>query len=158
METGISQTIRTGLLSDLDWSLNAGVFTDTTSLHFSDYRHFKTNPLYIDMAGLENAMMFTDYYQASSNMYWVDFHANFTSSYLFLKFLPWLSAGLWKESLDLAYHFSPGLKNYFQLGYSLDEIFFLLDVGIYVGFMEKNSTEPGSWGFSSITGRMNFRF
>jgi hypothetical protein len=158
ISAGINHRFETGLLSELSWSLQAGLFTDTTSMHFSDYRHFKTNPLYIDMSGLENALMFADYYQASTNRYWLDFNAHFTSSYLLIKFLPWFSERLWQESLDLKYHYTPGLKNYLQLGYSMEEIFFMVDVGVYVGFTEKGPPDSGEWGYGGITGRLNFRF
>ncbi len=108
MEAKIWHTFDVGLLSRLKWSIAAGTFIDSTAVHFSDYKHFKSNPLYIDMAGLDNALMFSDYYMASTNQYWVNFHATLTSSYLLIKYLPWFSERLWQESLDVAYLLHPG--------------------------------------------------
>ncbi len=156
-EAKIEHTFEVGLLSRLNWSVAAGAFTDTTSIHFSDYKHFKSNPLYIDMAGLDRALMFSDYYQASTNRYWVNLHTTLTSSYLLIKYLPWFSERLWKESLDLAYLYTPGTPNYLQVGYRLEEIFFMADIGVYVGFREKIES-PGDWGYNGVTFRLNFRF
>ncbi len=157
LEAKIRHTFDVGLLSKLKWSLAAGAFLDSTAIHFSDYRHFKSNPLYIDMAGLDNALMFSDYYQASTNQYWANIHATLTSSYLLIKYLPWFSERLWKESLDLAYLYTPGTPNYLQAGYRLEDIFFLMDLGVYVGFRESLET-PGKWGYQGVTVRLNFRF
>ena len=110
------------------------------------------------MSGLDRALMFSDYYESSTSRYWVNLHATLTSSYLLLKFLPWFSERLWKESLDLAYLYTPGIPNYLQLGYSMNEIFFLVDLGVYVGFREQDPEVSGSWGYEGFTVRLNFRF
>lgn len=157
LEAKIRHSFDVGLLSKLKWSLAAGAFLDSTAVHFSDYKHFKSNPLYIDMAGLDNALMFSEYYQASTNQYWANIHATLTSSYLLIKYLPWFSERLWKESLDLAYLYTPGTPNYLQAGYRLEDIFFLIDLGVYVGFRESLET-PGKWGYQGVTVRLNFKF
>jgi len=156
-EAKIRHAFDVGLLSEVNWSLAAGAFLDTSSVHFSDYRHFKSNPLYIDMADLDNALMFSDYYQASTKQYWAELHATLTSSYLLFKYLPWFSERLWKESLDFTYLYTPETPNYLQLGYRLEEIFFMVDVGVYVGFRERIET-PGDWGYQGVTFRLNLRF
>ncbi len=158
LEAGIRHAFDVGLLSQLEWSLNAGYFPDTTTIHFSDFKHFKTSPLYVDMAGLDRALMFSDYYQPSTSKYWMNLHATLTSSYLLIKLLPWFSERLWKESLDLAYLYTPDEKNYLQLGYSLNELFFLADLGVYVGFGERGPAGSGDWGYRGVTARLNFRF
>ena len=130
---------------------------DTASVHFADYKHFKTNPLYLDMADLDEALMFSDYYQSSTKRYWVNLHASLTSSYLLIKYLPWFSERLWTESLDLSYLYTPGTPNYLQLGYRMNDILFMVDVGVYVGFREKTEL-PGDWGYQGVTFRLNFDF
>jgi len=146
----VTHTLNTGLLSSLDWSLRSGYFPNTTALHFSDYRHFKSSPLYIDMAGFDEALMLMDYYEASTSDYWFQADAKLTSSYLLLKFLPWFSERLWKESVGLTYLYTPQTPHYVQLGYSLDEVFFLVDLGVYVGFQEG--------AYKGFGAHLNFRF
>lgn len=157
LEAKISHSFDIGLLSKLNWSVTAGTFFDTTSVHFSDYKHFKSNPLYVDMAGLDRALMFSDYYQASTKKYWASLNATLTSSYLLIKYLPWFSERLWQESLDLIYLYTPETPNYLQLGYRLEDIFFLVDLGVYVGFRESLEM-PGDWGYEGISFRVNFNF
>jgi len=91
LEFKVRHSFDVGLLSQMDWSVEAGLFPDTTSLHFSDYRHFKSSPLYIDMAGFEGAQVFMPYYMGSTNKYWVKVNTTFTTSYLLVKYLPWFS-------------------------------------------------------------------
>ncbi len=158
LEAGIRHSFEVGLLSEMDLSLNAGYFPDTTTIHFSDFKHFKSSPLYVDMGGLDRALMFSDYYQPSTDKYWVNFHATLTSSYLLIKYLPWFSERLWKESLDLVYLQTPDEKNYLQLGYSLNELFFMADLGVYVGFGERGPAGSGDWGYRGVTARLNLRF
>ena len=150
VEGGIDQTLEVGLLSDLDWSVSAGHFFRRRSIHFSDYKQFKAYPLYIDMAGLDDALFLLDYYEAATAEYWIDARATLTSSYLLLKFLPWLSERLWKESIGMAYLYTPGINHYLQAGYSLNEIFFLADLGVYVAVQD--------WSFKGAGVRLNFRF
>jgi len=147
---GIKQSMEAGLLSTLDWSVESGYFLNNTALHYSDFRHFKSSPLYIDMAGFDNALMLMEYYEASTSDYWVTADVKLNASYLLIKFLPWFSERLWKESLGITYLYTPQTPHYVQVAYSLDEIFFLVDLGVYVGFQE------GSYkGFGA---RLNFRF
>lgn len=150
VEMGIMHQVDVGLLSELNWAAEAGYFLDATSIHYADFHHFKSSPLLIDMAGFDQALMLMDYYEASTSDYWASAEANLTSSYLLFKFLPWFSEMLWKESVGMTYLYTPQTPHYIQLGYSLNELFFLVDLGVFVAFQE------GSYkGFGA---RLNFRF
>ncbi|MCD4710769.1 MAG: DUF5686 and carboxypeptidase regulatory-like domain-containing protein [Bacteroidales bacterium] len=150
LSAGIRQTVDAGLLSTMDWSVGSGYFLNSRAIHFSDYRHFKSSPLYIDMAGFDDALMLMDYYEASTSDYWVNADVKLTSSYLLIKFLPWFSERLWKESLGVTYLYTPQAPHYIQMGYSLNELFFLMDLGLYVGFQEG--------AYKGFGARLNFRF
>jgi hypothetical protein len=146
----IRHSAEIGLLSDLDWSIRTGYYLEANNLHYSDFKHFKSYPLYIDMAGFDDALMLMDYYEASTSEYWIHANASFNSSYILIKFLPWFSERLWTESLRLTYLYTPQAPHYFQLGYSLNEIFFLADLGVFVGFQEG--------AYKGFGARLNFRF
>lgn len=150
LSADIRHSVDIGLLSELDWSLGTGYFLNASSLHFSDFKHFKSYPLYIDMAGFDDALMLMDYYEASTYDHWFRADAKFNSSYLLIKFLPWFSERLWTESLGLIYLHTPQTPHYIQLGYSLNEIFFMADLGVYVGFQEGE--------YKGFGARLNFRF
>ncbi|MCK5136426.1 MAG: carboxypeptidase-like regulatory domain-containing protein [Bacteroidales bacterium] len=150
VEVGIGQILKVGLLSELDWSVESGYFTGSESIHFSDFKHFKTSPLLIDMAGFDRAFMLLNYYEASTDEYWTSLQTTLTSSYLLVKFLPWFSERLWKESIGISYLYTPHIPHYVQLGYSLNELFFLADIGVYVGFQ--------NWSYKGFGVKINFRF
>jgi len=150
MQFGIRHNWEVGLLSRLYWSLQSGYFLEAESIHFSDFKHFKASPLLVDMAGFDQALMLMDYYEASTNEYWTSASATLTSSYLMLKFLPWFSERLWKESVGISYLYTPQTPHYIQVGYSLNELFFLVDIGVFAAFQE------GS--YKGIGARLNFRF
>ena len=119
-------------------------------MHFSDFNHFKSFPLLYDLIGFTNAYTLLDYYTSSSNDYWVEGHLTLTTAYLLVKYLPWFSERLWNESLSLSYLKTPSINHYTQLGYSLNEVFFLMDLGVYVAFEELK--------YSGVGFRLNFRF
>ncbi len=146
----INHSREAGLLSTLDWSVGSGYFLGNNAIHFSDYKHYKSSPLYIDMASFDNALMLMDYYEASTSDYWFNAGVKFTSSYLLIKFLPWFSERLWKESVGITYLYTPQAPHYVQVGYSLNEIFFMADLGVYAAFQKGE--------FKGITARLNFRF
>ena len=150
LTASIRHRVDIGLLSELDWILGGGYFIENTSLHFSDFKHFKAYPLYIDMADFDDALMLMDYYEASTSEHWIYADAAFNSSYLLIKFLPWFSERLWTETLRISYLHTPQTPHYAQLGYSLNEIFFLADLGLYVGFQEGK--------YKGFGARLNFRF
>lgn len=146
----IRHSLDVGLLSRLNWSLGSGYYFSNNSLHFSDYMHFKSSPLYIDKAGFNDAWMLMDYYEASTSDYWFSARTRFSSSYLLIKFLPWFSERLWKESVGINYLFTPQAPHYVEVGYSLNDIFFLMDLGVFAAFQQGD--------FKGVIAKLNFKF
>jgi len=150
IQAAIYQNTDLGLMSKIRWTVVSGLFFRNESMHFSDFRHFKSSPLILDMASFDDALMLLDYYEASTSDHWFRGNVKLTSSYLLIKFLPWFSQRLWTESLSAAYLYTPAIPHYMQVGYSLNEIFFLVDLGVYVGFQD--------WDYKGFGARVNFRF
>ena len=146
----IRHSLDVGLLSKLDWSLGSGYFFNNSSIHFSDYKHFKSSPLYLDKAGFRDAWMLMDYYEASTSDYWFTARTSFSSSYLLIKFLPWFSERLWKEAVGINYLFTPQAPHYVEVGYSLNDVFFLMDLGVFAAFQEGD--------FKGVIAKLNFKF
>lgn len=147
---GLQHKRDVGLLSELEYKAEAGFFPGKEAMHFSDYKHFKTAPLLVDMAGMENTFYLLDYYRASTNSSYAEGHVRINSPYLALKLIPWLSERLWTESLALDYLYTSNVNHYTQLGYSINEIAFMLDLGIYTAFE--------NWRYYGTGFRINFRF
>jgi len=147
---GLRHEKEVGLLSTLDYNVEAGKFLNTDEMHFSDYRHFKASPLLFDVMGFQETYLLLDHYEASTNDYYIQAHARLTSSYLLLKMLPWFSERLWTESLGVSYLRTPGVPHYLQAGYSMNEIGFLFDIGVYTAFV--------NWQYRGTALRIYLRF
>ena len=103
-------------------------------MHYSDYSHLKASPLLVDMIGFKETFLLLDYYRASTNESYVQAHANLSSSYLLLKMLPWFSERLWNEAVSVDYLYTPSVAHHIQAGYSLTDIGFLFDIGVFTAF------------------------
>lgn len=160
LQGGIIQELEVGLLSSLSYRIEAGYFLDKGNMHFADHMHFKSSPLLADMIDFRETFMLLDivpdaterinYYRGSTDDYYIEGHARLQSSYLLLKLLPWMSERLWNESVSVSYLHTPDIRNHVQLGYSLNEIGFLLDIGVFTAFE--------NWSYHGTGMRINFRF
>ncbi len=103
-----------------------------------------------DMIGFEQTFARLDYYQGSTNQYYAEAHAGLKSSYLLIKLLPFFSERLWSETVSFAYLYTPNVNNHIQLGYSLNDIIFMMDLGVYVAFED--------WAYFGTAFKVNFRF
>lgn len=150
LSAGLKQSSEVGLLSHLYYRLEGGYFLNSNSMHFSDFKHFKSSPLMFDMIGFGQTFALLDYYRGSTSAYYIESHAGLRSSYLLIKLLPWFSERLWTETLSVGYLYTPDVNNHIQLGYSLNDIMLMMDAGIYVAIEE--------WGYFGTAVKFNFRF
>ncbi len=147
---GLSHVKEVGLLSKLDYKLEGGYYPMRNSMHYSDFTHFNVSPVRFDMAGFSKSFQLMDYYRASTNQYYLEAHAGLTSPYLMLKLLPWFSERLWNETISVSFLQTQDINQHIQLGYSLNEIGFMFDIGIYTAFED--------WKYYGNAVTFNFRF
>ncbi len=153
---GLQHEREVGLLSTLNYKIEYGKFLHSDALHFSDMKHFKVSPILFDATGFQETFMLIDYYRASTSSAYLEGHARLTSPFLMLKMLPWFSERLWNESLSVSYLNSVNylsndrVQNHIQVGYSLNEIGFLFDIGIYAAFE--------NWNYHGTALRFYLRF
>lgn len=131
---GLQHEREVGLLSTLNYKVEYGRFLHADALHFADMKHFKASPLLFDVNGFQETFLLMDFYRSSTSGEYLEAHARLTSTYLVLKLLPWFSERLWNESLSVSYLTSDVISDHIQVGYSLNEIGFLFDIGIYTAF------------------------
>ncbi len=131
---GLHHEREVGLLSKLNYSIEGGTYLHAGSMHFSDYSHFKASPLLFDKIGFSETFLLLDHYRASTNEHFFQAHAQLSSSFLLLKLLPWFSERLWNEAVSVNYLYTPSINHHIQAGYSLAEIGFLFDIGVFTAF------------------------
>ena len=66
--------------------------------------------------------------------FYIEGHFKYTTPYLLLKFIPGLSNTLIRENLSMSYLFTHNTGSYTEIGYSMSEVLFLGEIGVYTGF------------------------
>lgn len=126
--------METAAFSELRWRLRTGGFLNNRYVTFYDFYHTNSQPLPVLLNNYEDAFMLPAFYSMSTPEFYVQAHTKYTTPYLLLKFLPFLSNTLIRENISLSYMGAKNTPHYTEIGYSLSEIFFLAEFGVYVGF------------------------
>ena len=129
-----SQTKNTGAFSEFRWRVRAGGVLDNRKLSYFDFFHFNAQPLAVLLNDYQDGFMLPKYYSLSTPEAFAEVHLKYTTPYLLIKLLPGISNTLMRENLSFSYLGSRYHKNYSEIGYSISEIFFLAELGIYAGF------------------------
>jgi Family of unknown function (DUF5686)/CarboxypepD_reg-like domain len=130
----VSRNATIGAFSNFRWRVRAAGFLDNRDLTFYDFFHINSQPFPLLFNNYEDAFMIPSYYSLSTPEFYGEAHLKYTTPYLLLKLLPIISNTLMRENLSLSYLGSRYNTNYTELGYSISEILFLGELGIYVGF------------------------
>jgi hypothetical protein len=147
-ETGKRKEI--GAFSEFRWRVRTGGFLNNSYATFYDFYHVNSQQIPVLINNYEDAFMLPAYYSMSTPEFYGEVHVKYTTPYLLLKLLPVLSNTLMRENVSLSYFGSRYHKNYTELGYSISEIFFLGELGVYVGFENVN--------YKSVGGKLVFKF
>lgn len=131
---GVKQNIRLKYGASLDYDVQAGKFFDVGQIHFSEFKHFNTQPLPVTTSLFEHSYQLLDFYRYSTSQHYLEGHLHYQSQLLLLKYLPILSFTTWSENLYFNYLSTPILKNYTEFGYGLDNILFLVNIGVFTSF------------------------
>jgi hypothetical protein len=123
-----------GAFSELRWRVRSGGFLDNRSLTYYDFFHFNSQPIPFLLDDYQDAFMIPAFYSLSTPEFFGEVHVKYTSPYLLLKLLPGLSNTLMRENITFSYLGSRFHTNYTEIGYSISEILFLGEIGIYAGF------------------------
>ena len=114
--------------------LRAAGFLDNRDLTFYDFFQINTQPFPLLLNNYEDAFMIPSFYSLSTPEFYVEAHIKYTTPYLLLKLLPGLSNTLMRENISLSYLGSRFQPNYTEIGYSISEILFIGEAGVYAGF------------------------
>ena len=144
IETGISDSHDLGMFSDFSWSVSAGTFLSGKNIHFGDFKHFNVQEIPVLLERPRHSFMLLEYYMQSTTEWFTEAHIKYNTPFLLIKLLPFFSQRLWQETLYGSYLYLPHFKNYIELGYGLSDVYFLADVGVFVGFEDWSY---GRWGF-----------
>lgn len=133
-ETMVNQTIRTGPSNSISYKFIYGDFASKGNLYFVDYKHFNTMRVPVVIPSFSEGYQNISYYRRSTSEYYAQAFLSYQSPYLALKYLPFLSNRIWKESLQLAFLKTEGYKPYYEVGYFLSQIGFVGGIGVFGSF------------------------
>lgn len=134
LQASVSQSIKLGYFSRFMYEINGGSFVgDTNKLHFADYQHFNTSNMFSVSKTPFETHMLLDNYRASTSRYWLRSQVDYQSDYILLKRIPLLQGIPFTENLHLKNLYTPDLRSYSELGYSVD-LKGLLNVGMFASF------------------------
>lgn len=132
-----------GAFSEFRWRIRTGGFLNNSNITFYDFYHVSTQSLPLLLNSYEDAFRLPDFYSLSTPEFYVQAHAKFTTPYMLIKYLPFLSNTLMRENISLSYLGSRFHKHYTEIGYAISEIFLLAEIGVYVGFEDFNYKSAG---------------
>ncbi|NEW85337.1 MAG: hypothetical protein GZ094_23645 [Mariniphaga sp.] len=134
LKIGIRQKIKFGIDDHISYMVNAGTFLNSSKLYFEDFQHFNTQSTGFAFNPAENSFRLLPFYEFSTQKSFLDAHINWQSRRLIIKHLPIIKNSSVSENLFVNFLSTPGMKNYVEAGYGLNQIFLLLNVEAVVGF------------------------
>jgi hypothetical protein len=144
LETSVKQAFNIGFNDRINYSVKAGSFLSKKQTFFADYRHFNTSKPMLMIGSSWDTYRLLDFYQYSTTNDYLEAHLQYTSDRLLLKRLPILNNSLAiQENLFANYLTHADKQNYWEVGYSLSQIFLLLDVEVVWSFDGKHHRDTG---------------
>jgi hypothetical protein len=123
-----------GAFSELRWSMRTGGFLNNSYVTFYDFYQANTQPLPVLLNSYDDAFMLPAFYSLSTPEFYVQGHFKYTTPYLLVKYLPFISNTLMRENISFGYMGTRYQKHYWEAGYSISEIFLIAEAGVFVGF------------------------
>jgi hypothetical protein len=139
----VMQKIRLHSEARFNYEVTGGVFLDNTRVFFQNFRHFYSGEAFFSFNTAARPFQLLPSYTASANEWYAVANAEYKASYMALKFLPFLANTLMSERLSAAYLLTPQLRHYTEWGYSLTDIYFIGELGVFAGF---EGVRFRSWG------------
>ncbi|MFZ0280257.1 MAG: DUF5686 and carboxypeptidase regulatory-like domain-containing protein [Bacteroidales bacterium] len=132
-----------GAFSQFRWKIRTGAFADNRYVPYFDFFHFNAQPVIVLIDDYDDAFMLPEYYSLSTPEAFGEAHIKYTAPYILLKLLPGFSNTLIRENLSFSFLASRFQTTYTEIGYSLSEIFFLGEIGVYAGFRDMKYSNFG---------------
>jgi len=140
----IRQSRSFGYHNTFGYLVSAGKFLNTNQLYFADFHHIYTNQSGVSLYRGLNSFQLLQTYAISTPKWYAEAHVRYLTPYLALKYIPLFKNPFIREGLHLSWLLQPTLQNYVEIGYSMNNLFMMFDVGIFAGF---ESAKYRSWGF-----------
>ncbi len=143
VEAGAKHSFKNGVRGRVDFNIRAGLFLNSDSLAFMDYKHFLGNRTPFSTTDPAGSFRLMDYYlYSTADKYLaVNAHYNFRR-FLVTSIYEVRMLGI-RENIFINYLATPTSKNYTELGYSIDGILRLFRLEGIVAFRDGKYLDYG---------------
>ncbi|MDR3060971.1 MAG: DUF5686 family protein, partial [Dysgonamonadaceae bacterium] len=143
IEADIQQSISLGLLRSILYYAGVGLFTNTRSVYFADFKNFRRHNFpesWNDQIGGIFHLLDSYWYNASNS--YIQLHAMYESPFVFLQLFKNVTKDIFKERFYVSQLYTPAVPCYTELGYGVGN--YIFNLGVFAGF---NKTKYESVGF-----------
>ncbi len=143
LNAGLTYAIEFSQTSSLAWDINVGWYPNNQQIHFSDFAHAMTQTSPVLPHEYRHSFYVPNYYALSTADRFINGFVSYKSPFIILKYLPVLSNTLWREMLWAGYYSSPTNPHHTEIGYTLLEVLYSTNIGIFAGFDKLQFTKFG---------------
>ena len=140
---GLDQNVYLRHWLNLNYQLRAGIFIDTSNIHFTDYQHFAGNQSFIYDGRPQARFQQLPYYNYSTNSSFQSLLLQFQFKKLLLRQLPYLNLLDFKEQIYFNFLRTANHPLYYETGYRIDQVMNRFSVGVNFHFIENTFKGSG---------------
>jgi hypothetical protein len=119
-------------IANMEYRIQGGLFSNNPSLHFSSFQHFRTyEPIFTTQDFRHDGFYLLNNYEYSTSKKYLELHLKYSTQFLLLKRLPWLSNQFWTENIYFNGLLVENREPFVEVGYSLGQILFAGEIGVF---------------------------
>lgn len=138
LDINVLQQVNLSPAAGIEWQMNLGTFIGSKKLHFSQFKHFQTADIPVSFRAFSNTFQLINDYRYSTADSYLSLGAELRQEYFLLRYLSLVNRKTWSESFHFNYLTTSSLHHHWETGYSLNNLFFVGNIGVFAGFSEFN--------------------
>jgi len=136
LDLGYQHQFRLGIRGTIDVKANVGFFLNQDDMYFPDYQHFLANLTPFVTTDPVGSFRLLDYYRHSTNDAYITAHAHYQFRKFLVTQIPQVQFLGIKENIFINYLGTQTSDNYFEAGYSIDNIFRVFRLELVSSFQD----------------------
>ncbi|MDQ3535934.1 MAG: DUF5686 and carboxypeptidase regulatory-like domain-containing protein [Bacteroidota bacterium] len=143
VEIGIAHGYKFSVSGKLEFEIAAGSFLNNRKMYFMDFNHFDGNRTILSNLKPASAYRLLDYYIYSTKGTYFTGHAHYQFRKFLITQLPEIRFTGLRENIFINYLKTSYSPNYYELGYSMDNILKILRIEVAASFVDTHFKEVG---------------
>lgn len=143
VELGTTQAVEIDMFNHIYYKAKAGKFAKAKGMQLSNFYFPNTAYSTIELESTKNSFTLLPYYRFATPTEYAEAHVCYEAQSILLKHLPFLSKNQFTENIMVGYYTTGRYRNYTEIAYGLDKLFFVGGVSAVASF--ENGKYSG-WG------------